>query len=141
MSTVESQEPEVTERLCDFIDLTAQRDDLRDQLKKVEDQRSEVERELTERFAMNGLQSVKLKGHTIYLQVEQHASVKAEFRQDAIDAARRLELEDMITLQPQRFAAWCREQLRDEATGGKLPTEFEGLVTVYEKASMRMRRS
>lgn len=130
-----------TDDVRDFLDLTAQRDDLRGKLALIEEERGKVEARLVERFALNGVQNMKVNGATMYLNVDVHASVPPERREAALAAARSLGLDDLISLQPQRFAAWCREQLRDETTGGRLPREFEGLVNVYERPSLRVRRN
>lgn len=124
--------------VADFVELTKQRDALRDQLKAVEDKRSALESELVEQFALDNIKSIKVPGFTVYLQVEQRVNVKAECREAAIAAARSLELEELIAIQPQRFQSWAKEMINNE---GGIPEEFTPLVNTYEHASMRCRKS
>jgi len=121
-----------------FVELTKERDAMRDALKSIEDRRSALEAELVEQFALNDVKSLKVTGFTVYLQVDQRVNVKADCREAAIAAARSLDLEELIAIQPQRFQAWAKEMIANE---GGLPAELTSLVNVFEQPSIRCRKS
>lgn len=121
-----------------FVEVTKERDALRDQLKAVEDRRSAIEAELVEQFALNNVKSMKVTGFTVYMQIDQRVNVKADCREAAIAAARALELEELIAIQPQRFQAWAKEMI---ANDGGVPPEFLPLINTFEHASIRCRKS
>lgn len=121
-----------------FVQLTKERDELREQLKGVDERRSALETELVEQFALAGVKSIKVKGFTVYQQIDQRVTVKAECRAEALIAARALDLEDLIAIQPQRFQAWAKEMIANE---GAVPAEFLPLINTYEQASIRCRKS
>lgn len=102
--------------------------------------KSQINEQLTEQFALLGVQSMSVNGSTVYKNVEKYANAKPEHRQALVEWARANELDDMIVVQPQRFKAWCREQLEGENTRG-LPAEIQGMVEIFEKASLRIRRA
>lgn len=127
-----------TDSISEFVELTKRRDDLREQLKGVEDARSALEATIAEEWGLNDVQSVKVPGFTVYRQLEQRVNVKGECREQAIQAARSLELEELIAIQPQRFQSWAKEMIANE---GGLPSELAPLVNVYEHTSIRCRKS
>lgn len=94
---------------------------------------------LVEEFQREGTQSIKRGGKTFYLCSEVSASVIADKKAEAVEAARSLGLDYLIVLQPQSFASYAREILRDN--DGKLPAEFDGLATIREVQRLRMRAS
>lgn len=96
-----------------------------------------INEKLTEQFGLLDVQSMNVDNRTVYRNVEKYANAKPEHRQDLVKWARENELEDMIVVQPQRFKSWCREQIEN----GGLPEEIASLVDVFEKPSLRIRRS
>jgi hypothetical protein len=124
--------------VASFVEVTKERDELRDQLKAVEERRSAIEAELVEQFALNNVKSIKVPGFTVYMQIDQRITVKGDLRAEAIAAARALELEELIAIQPQRFQAWAKEMIANE---GGVPEEFLPLINTYEHASIRCRKS
>ena len=94
--------------------------------------------QLVEQFALLGVQSMNLHGQTVFKNVDRFANAKPECRQQLVAWARENDLDDMIVLQPQRFKSWCREQL--EGPEGALPDEIAGMVEIFEKASLRIRK-
>lgn len=94
---------------------------------------------LVEEFQREGTQSIKRDGKTFYLCSEVSASVLADKKAEAVEAAHRLGLDYLIVLQPQSFAAYAREMLREN--DGKLPPEFDGIANIREAFRLRMRAS
>lgn len=97
-----------------------------------------LEKLLVEQCALNGTQSIKRNGKAFYLVHEKSVTVIPEQRAAAVEAARKLGLDDMIVLQPARFGSYAREMLNDT---GALPEEFNGLTKVFEQTRMRVRAS
>ena len=102
--------------------------------------KSQINEQLTEQFALLGVQSMSVNGSTVYKNVEKYANAKPEHRRELVEWARRNELDDMIVVQPQRFKSWCREQFENENTRG-LPEEIAGMVEIFEKVSLRIRKA
>ncbi len=97
-----------------------------------------IESRVAEQFALNGVNSMNVNGSTIYRHTEKYANAKKEHRSELVDWARENELDDMIVLQPSSFKSWCKEQLQD---AGGLPAEIAEMVDVFEKSSVRVRKS
>lgn len=100
---------------------------------------SALEALLVEEFQREGTQSIKRDGKTFFLQSEVSATVAADKKAEAVEAARGLGLNYLIVLSPQSFAAYAREMLRENE--GKLPPEFDGIANVREAQRLRMRAS
>lgn len=98
-----------------------------------------INEKLTEQFGLLGLQSTNVDGQTVYRNVEKYANAKPECRQQLVAWARENGLDDMIVVQPQRFKSWCREHM--EGDDGGLPVAIAEMVDVFEKPSLRIRRS
>jgi hypothetical protein len=94
--------------------------------------------QLTEQFALLGVQSMNVNGSTVYKNVERYANAKPECRRQLVEWARENGLDDMVVVQPQRFKSWCRELLEGE--DGGLPAAIADMVEVFEKPSLRIRR-
>lgn len=100
---------------------------------------AKLETLLVEQFGANGTQSIKRDGKTFFLQREFSATAVPDQRQALVEVMRELGHDEMIVVQPQRLASWCREMLGDEATG--LPEEVKPLVRIHEAMRLRMRAS
>lgn len=100
---------------------------------------AKLESLLVEQFGATGTQSLKRDGKTFYLAREFQVSAIPETRDKLIEACHALDLDEMITVQPQRLASYCREMLND--IDGKLPEEIAPLVRVHEQQRLRMRSS
>jgi hypothetical protein len=135
--------PDTTDMLSDlaeFDKLSAIRDQMREQMKELEERRSAIESRLTDAFALAGVQNMNVHGATFYRNMRSFVSVKPEHRWDIIEEARKLELDDLITLQPQRFSSWCQEWLDNPKNNKQLPEALRDKVNVYEKISIGIRR-
>lgn len=122
----------------EFAELFQRRQKLEAELKLIISREQALQPILLEHFASLGLQSVKLDDATIHLRTEIFYSILPEFKAAAIEKAREAELEDMITLQPMRLAAYIREQV---SLTGDVPKIFEGMVKTTEKVSVRARNN
>ena len=118
-------------------ELTDARKALEEAAEHYRSEAAKLEKDLVESFAANGTQSVNRDGRLFYLQRSLSASVKKEFKEAAVEAARGLGLDYLIVLQPQSLAAYARA-MRDEE-GGKIPAELEPLLNVFEETRLRMR--
>ena len=100
-----------------------------------------LEGRLVESFVNDGTQSIKRNGKTFFLQRERNVTALPGSQPALVDVMRYLGHDEMIVVQSQRFAAWCREMLNDEATGGHLPEEVLPLVKIHDAMRLRMRAS
>ena len=126
---------------------------LNEQIANVEEQlsglnadRANTEARLVEQFDLHGVQSMNVNGQTVYRKTNKHVSCKAECRQQLVEWAQKHGLAEMIVVQPARLKSWCKEQLEDVEIGGirhrgELPAEVAELVTIYDKQSIRVRKS
>lgn len=99
---------------------------------------AKLEALLVEQFTLQGTQSIKRGGKTFFLQREFSATAKPESKQALVEAMRSLGLDEMIVVQPQRLASYCREMLGNEEA---LPAEVSPLVNIHEAMRLRMRAS
>lgn len=128
-----------TEDMAELIDLIDDKRNLQAELRDLEKRIAEIEPRVAEWMLANGVQNVGLGDKTVYKSVQTSASVKAECKREAVDAAKALGLDDLIVLQPQSFASWCREMLSD--VGGELPAELREFVNVYETVRVNVRKA
>lgn len=128
-----------TEDMAELIDLIENKRNLQAELKEIEKRIASVEPLVAEWMLANGVQNVGLGDKTVYKSVSTNASVKADCKRQAVEAARGLGLDDLIVLQPQSFASYCREMLSD--VGGELPAELRDYVNVYETVRVGVRKA
>jgi hypothetical protein len=95
---------------------------------------------LSEAFAENlqasGVRNITLCGKTLYLMRKINVSIKADKKQEAVELAPRFDLNGMLCLQPQAFAAWARERIKEDGT---LPAQIGELVNVYDHDELGVR--
>lgn len=120
-----------------YLELKGELDELSEQASQRRAEMTLIESRLLEQFALNGLQSMNIDGCCVYHNVEKYANAKKEFRPQLVEWARRTGLDDMIVLQPASFKSWCREQIEQ----GELPAEIAGMVDIFEKPSLRVRKA
>jgi len=123
-----------------FLDLSEQIGTMNEQLNQLKAARGKIEERLVEQFMVNNVQSMNVNGSTVYRHTEQFANCKADCRQQLVAWARENGLDEMIVVQPARFKSWCREQLNDQENG-ELPPAVAEMVEIFEKQSMRVRKS
>lgn len=97
-----------------------------------------INEKLTEQFGLLGVQSQNIDGATVYRNVEKYANAKPECRTALVAWAREQDgMEEMIVLQPAKFKSWCREQIEQET----FPEQIAEMVNIFEKPSLRIRRT
>lgn len=136
-ATPETKAP--TEDMAELIGLIEDKRNLEAELRDLAKRIGEVEPRVAEWMLQSGVQNVRLGAVTVYKSVMTSASVKADRKREAVEAARGLGLEDLVVLQPQSFAAWCRERLAEP--GSTLPAELADCVNVYETVRVNVRKA
>ena len=121
-----------------ILELKQEIDETNDRLSGLKAERAQLEAELTEQYALNGVTSMACDGHTLYRTVDRYANAKPECRQEIVEWARQNGLDDMIAVNPARFKSWCKEQMDDNET---LPASLVDKVTFFEKVNLRVRKS
>lgn len=115
--------------------------EIADREKVLKAQRGQIEERLAEAYALNGLQSVNVDGYTVYLQTTYHFNAIADKRTELIDWAIENGLADFLkapAIDSNRLKSWCVEQTKQE---GSIPSELDGLVSLYERKAIRARQS
>jgi hypothetical protein len=141
------------EDLNEFIALSDQLDDLAKQQTQLKAQRDKVEERLIEQYALTATQSMNVAGRCIYRHSETYANAIAAFRAELVAWATENDLDEMIVVQPARFKSYCKELMdtaaREASEAGepvpaaadRLPEEIRGMVSIFEKSSIRIRKS
>lgn len=124
--------------------LVALRDDkarLEDRLKKLNTFIDEVEFELSEIMALTETQNFTRAGMTFYLMAKTRASAMAEMKEDLHTALKAKGFGDLIyeTINANSLSAFVKEQMQEN--GDALPDWLKGLVNVYEKTTVGVRKA
>lgn len=128
-----------TTDIAELVELTDRKRELEQELSGVKKRIDAIEPLVAQWMIETGVQNIGLGDKTVYQRIQTGASVKPEFKREAVAAARKLGLEDLIVLQPQSLASYCREMLQDP--GSELPIELRDLVNVYETTRVSIRKS
>ena len=121
----------------EWIDLKGKISELETEATRLKDEASKLEELIIENMQLEAVQSLNTNGAMCYLHRSTYPRIKREFRIPAVEWARRHGLDEMVALQSQSFASWCREEI---ATEGSLPAELANMVESYEKTSLRIRK-
>jgi hypothetical protein len=139
--------PEASDVLDEYLSARAVRDELKRNLKPVEDRVGELELAVIALFEERGDQSVKRRGHTVYL--SRDISVKSVAGDTAaiVDVLRKARLGELIGINHPKLKAFCKERMHDKTTDtwevnvSKLPPSLQGVVEVTEFTKLGCRKS
>ena len=110
-------------------------------LKNVNEKIFEIESSLAELMTLNETQNFTRSGTMFSLTTSTKASAKAGRREELYTALKNAGYGDLVveTVNPSSLSAFVKEQISEN--GGTLPEWLDGLVNVFEKTSISMRKS
>lgn len=111
------------------------------QLRNVNDMIFELEASLAEFMTLNETQNFTRSGTTFSLTTSTKASAKAGRREELYSALKNAGYGNLVveTVSPSSLSAFVKEQISEN--NEELPEWLDGLVTVFEKTSISMRKS
>lgn len=114
---------------------------LEDELKALNTELEETEYELAQMMINEELPSFSRAGTTFYVSTKVYASPLAEKKAELFETLKRLGYGDLIyeTINNNTFSAFVREQMAENDE--QLPEWLNGLVNVYEKTTIGMRKA
>jgi hypothetical protein len=121
-----------------IIELTDQIKDAAEHVKALEDERAVLEAQLIDRWAEDGIQSMRLDGRCVHMHVSTYANLP-QGMEAAIDVLRQSDFADLVkpTVNRQSLGALVRELHQD----GNLPPSFEGVIEVGHRPAIRVRKA
>ena len=121
--------------------LRDQKDDLEERLKEVNAKIEEADTALSDMMAESETQNFTHAGTTFCLVTKTRASAKAGRKDDLFEALRGEGYGDMITetINANNLSAFVKEQIAEN--GDALPEWLDGLVSVFEKTSVGVRKA
>lgn len=141
------QQSQVDACISDFIDLTARKRELEEDLRNVKAQLAAVEPVITEHFQRYDQQSVSRNGWTVYR--SRDVSIKSATGEtaDVVSKLRKARLGELIGLNWPRIRSWVKEKMFDDASGtwevdmAKLPPSLRGIVVIEEFYRLNCRKA
>ena len=128
-------------KLDRYIHLTNVREELRKDLAHIQAELNDLNYELADLFLDSGTTKIAQQGYTIYLYQQTHAAARGGDTAALTEAVAAAGLDDLISVQPQRFAAWVREQPRNSDGDPILPPGIANAAAVHKSVEVRCRRS
>lgn len=112
-----------------------------DALKAINAELEQVELKLVELMVNEETQSFNRSGTLFYLTTKTHASAVGDSREQLHEALRQNGYGSLIyeTVNANSLSAFTKEQL--EANDGELPEWLKGLVNVFEKTTVALRKA
>lgn len=137
--------------VSDFLALDAEVKAAEAEVKRLKEQRDNLEGLIVEQWGAIGQQSVKINGQLVYRQRELHVSVPSGEREAVVAACEELGLNDLVetTVPTGRLKAWIKEQLGEngeeplgvfETVEDRIPDGLRGRVKVFESYGLRIRK-
>jgi hypothetical protein len=114
---------------------------IEDELKKINAELEATEAELAQAMINEELPSFSRAGTTFYVSTKVYASPLAEKKAELFDTLKQRGYGDLIyeTINHNTFSAFIKEQMSEN--NDQLPEWLNGLVSVYEKTTIGMRKS
>lgn len=112
-----------------------------DALKQLGEEIEKVERELSDLMIQEETQSFNRAGTMFYLTTKLHASMAADMKEQLFQALRSQGFGSLIyeTINANSLSAFTKEQV--ESSEGELPEWLQGLVNVFEKTTVALRKA
>lgn len=128
---------ELADRL---LDLRERKEQLSEQLKAVNAEIEEVDRQLSELMLAEEIQSFVRSGRMFYLKTETYASAVSDRKAELIEWLKEHGLGDIVqeTVHPRTLSATVKEMLEED---DELPEELSELVNIFEKTTVGLRRA
>lgn len=128
-------------KVREYIKLRRHADELDSEAKESKKLADELEQELLEAFATDGVQNLKIEGVTVYLHRQLWATREQDkTKEDLIAALEKAGLAHFVSesVSMQSLSSWVRDLEENEE---ELPPELVGVLGRYEKFQVRTRRS
>nr|PZN59543.1 MAG: hypothetical protein DIU58_17855 [Sphaerobacter thermophilus] len=128
---------ELADRL---LDLRERKEQLSEQLKAVNAEIEEVDRQLAELMLSEEIQSFVRSGRMFYLKTETYVSASADRKPELIQWLKDHGLGDIVqeTVHPRTLSATLKEMLEEN---DELPPDLAELVNVFEKTTVSLRKA
>lgn len=128
---------ELADRL---LDLRERKEQLSEQLKAVNAEIEEVDRQLAELMLAEEIQNFVRSGRMFYLKTETYASAVSDRKAELIEWLKANGLGDIVqeTVHPRTLSATVKEMLEED---DELPEELSELVNIFEKTTVGLRRA
>lgn len=124
----------VTDDLRRLLELRQQKESHEDALKPINTEIEMVTGRILDRWAENGIDSMKLDGKLVSLRRQSWARVLD--REHVAEVLREAGLDHLLTPNATSLSAYVREREENELP---LPPAFEGVIGTYEKFSLSVR--
>ena len=118
-----------------FKELREKKTALELELKEINEELDRYADIITNEFATEGIDSMKIDGKNIVPSSMIWAKVEPGKKEEAKAILESMGLDDMVGFNFQRLSAYVREIIK---SGDNLPKEFEGVIGYYEKISLRL---
>ena len=127
--------------LHEYVDLTAQKKELENQLKTLKEQIDAVEGEVLEYLQDNGMQSVKVDGYTVFLRRDIRASFLET--EEAFEAISAQGFDDALktTIPPARASSIVRELIKDLGPDEQVPEWIRAAFSYSDAVTPAIRKS
>lgn len=128
-----------TQLTAEYVECEQKKRELKQTLDALNKHQKEIEGQLIERFEADGVQSLNMNGHTVYLQRFLSASVATD-QDSAIEAFTAYGLADLArtSILSQTLSAWVREQ---EDQGETIPEEIAHHIRISEGFKLGCRKA
>ncbi len=123
-----------TEGLKRLLELNARRKVIEAELKEINAESDQITQSVLDRWSEDGVTSMKVDGHTVYMRRSIYAKVLDRDR--IADAMREAGLASMLTPNTNTLSAWLRER---EENQEPLPQSLEGIVGTFERFALGVR--
>ena len=128
---------ELADRL---LDLRERKEKLSEQLKALNAEIEEVDRQLSELMLAEEIQSFVRSGRMFYLRTETYASAVSDRKAELIEWLKEHGLGDIVqeTVHSRTLSATIKELMEES---DELPDGLEGLINIHEKTTVGLRRA
>jgi hypothetical protein len=127
------------QQVKEFLQLTLRKRELEEQIKEIDGRLNELQEQSLTLFEREGISSLRLDGHTVYLHRQVWASVDAS-NPYALAELKRNGLGDLVkpTVNGQTLSAWVRERQEEDKP---IPPVLAQYLKISEKYGLRARKA
>jgi hypothetical protein len=121
--------------------LRERKEALKEEEKQLNDEIADVEQQLVDMMISEEMQNFTYSGKLFYLNQQVRVSPRAEVKEKVFAWLKDNGYEDLVyeTVNSNRFSAFCKELM--EENDGELPEDLAGLVNVFERTAVGMRKA
>ena len=121
--------------------LRERKEALKEEEKQLNDEIADVEQQLVDMMIDEEMQNFTYSGKLFYLNQQVRVSPRAEVKEKVFAWLKDNGYEDLVyeTVNSNRFSAFCKELM--EENDGELPEDLAGLVNIFEKTAIGLRKA